>query len=65
MSEKIKDFCLIYYDESMNAEQQIKWSDSVAALAEEAYDSVLLAKKYHVAKIFDRNLRVVYLFEKP
>lgn len=65
MSEKIKDFCLIYYDESMNAEQQIKWSDSIATLAEEAYDSVLLAKKYHVAKIFDRDLRVVYLFEKP
>ena len=65
MSEKLKDFCLIYYDENMNGKQRIKWSDSREELAEEAYDSVLLAKKYHAAKIFDIDLRVVYLFEKP
>ena len=65
MSKRLKDFCLIYYDENMNGKQRIKWSDSREELAEEAYDSVLLAKKYHVAKIFDIDLRVVYLFEKP
>ena len=65
MSEKLKDFCLIYYDENMNGKQRIKWSDSREELAEEAYDSVLLAKKYHVAKIFDRDLRVVYFIKQP
>lgn len=64
MSKRLKDFCLIYYDDNMNGKRPILWSDSPAKLAEVAYEFVL-AKKYHAAKIFDRDLKVVYFIKQP
>ena len=60
---ELKDFCLIYYNEDMDG-KGVRWSDSLSELAEEAYNSVLLDKAYHAAKILDRELKVRYLFER-
>lgn len=64
-SSELEDFCLIYYDEDMKIKKEIIWSNSMSELAEEAYDVVVIKGEQHTAKIYDRDLKVRYLFRKP
>jgi len=64
-SSKLKDFCLIYYDENMKGKGEIIWSNSYIELAEKAYDVVVIKGEQHTAKIYDQDLKVRYLFCKP
>lgn len=64
MTKELEDFCLVYYDKNKTS-GKVKFSNSSIELAKEAYDVVVIKGEQHTAKIFDRDLKVTYLFCNP